>query len=157
MKKYFVHSLVLIALITILDRITKIYALSHCAIEQRVTSFLSCALTFNRGISWGMLHHANGYVFVLVTAFIAAITAYIAYLGWQRIQAGEWAMGYMLVVIGSISNIIDRIVYGAVVDFIAFTLFGWNAPVFNVADVCIVVGVLWVAVSVSQFFEANDT
>ncbi len=153
-KKYLFIHLSLASVILFLDRITKFYALTRCAIEQKVTSFLSCALTFNRGISWGMLHYANGYVFAFVTALIAVITAYLAYLGWQKMKDGESVIGYVLVVAGSVSNIIDRMLYGAVVDFISFRLFGWDAPVFNVADVCIVFGVMIIAFKLS--FDTLD-
>lgn len=137
--------------VLIIDQLTKCIALKLCAIEQVISSFLTCHITFNRGISWGMLHHADESIFWLITILIAMITLYIAYLGWRRMRAGEWAIGYVLVVAGSISNVIDRIIYGGVVDFIAFSFGGWEFPVFNVADMCIVGGVGIIMVSLNSF------
>lgn len=131
----------LAVMILFFDRVSKMIALRDCVIEHKITSFLSCALTFNRGISWGMLHDANNWVFVLVTVLIACVTAFIAYLTLTRLQQGLWSIGYVCVVVGSISNLIDRVMYGAVVDFISFSYAGWHFPVFNIADAFIVFGI----------------
>jgi len=137
--------LALAVVILVADRLTKLLALAYCASEQVISPFVSCALTFNRGISWGMLHDANGTVFGMVTVLIACITGYIAYLGVQRSRVGDPAIGYVCVVAGSVSNLADRVIYGGVVDFISFSLSGWNFPVFNVADAFIVCGVMLIA------------
>lgn len=131
----------LAVMILFFDRVSKMIALRDCVTEQKITSFLSCALTFNRGISWGMLHDANTWVFVLVTVLIACVTAFIAYLTLTRLQKGLWSIGYVCVVAGSLSNLVDRVMYGAVVDFISFSFAGWHFPVFNIADICIVLGI----------------
>lgn len=131
-------------MILFFDRVSKIIALRDCVIEKKITSFFACALTFNRGISWGMLHDANNWVFVLVTVLVACVTAFIAYLTLTRLQKGLWSIGYVCVVAGSVSNLVDRVIYGAVVDFISFSYAEWHFPVFNIADVCIVGGIMMI-------------
>lgn len=136
------------------DRFTKIIALAHCASEQIITSFASCVLTYNRGISWGMLHDSQDGVFWLVTILIASVTVYIAYLGIERWRMGESVVSYVCVVAGSVSNVIDRILYGAVIDFIYFSWGGWHFPVFNVADIFIVCGVFMIAWDILWYKKA---
>ena len=55
-------------------------------------------------------------------------------------------IGYGLILGGAIGNFIDRIVYGYVIDFIDIDIFGWNYPIFNLADMFIVVGVILVMI-----------
>lgn len=145
-KKYFITQIVLATFILLADRITKMLALTHCATEKVLSSFTTCILTFNRGISWGMLHDSNEAIFWAVTLMIACITGYLAYLTWQRLQAGDQALGYVCVVAGSVSNLIDRVMYGAVIDFISHSFWGWQFPIFNVADIYIVCGIFWILI-----------
>lgn len=154
-NRFLVTNAVLAFLIVILDQITKGYAITHCSAEQKISSFFSCHLTFNRGISWGMLHDANSLVFLLVTLLIGCITAFIAYLALARMREGLWAFGYICVVAGSVSNLIDRVQYGAVVDFISVSMFGWDFPIFNIADAFIVGGIMMI-LGESMFFSKNN-
>jgi signal peptidase II len=146
-KKYFVAQIALATLILLADRITKMLALAYCATERVISPFASCILTFNRGISWGMLHDSCEGVFWAVTVMIACITAYLAYIMIERLRAGDPALGYVCVVAGSVSNLIDRVMYGAVIDFISHSFWGWQSPVFNVADIYIVCGIIWIFIS----------
>lgn len=143
-RKYFIAQIALAITILLADRITKMLALTYCATERVINSYASCILTFNRGISWGMLHDANNGVFWGVTLMIASITAYLAYLTLQRLRAGDAAFGYVCVVAGSLSNLIDRLMYGAVIDFISHSYGDWHFPVFNLADVYIVCGIMMI-------------
>jgi len=130
------------------DRATKFFALVHQFSRYTVTSFLRFHLTFNRGVSWGMFSSNNFFVFLLVSIFITIITLLIILYGYQRYRAGYSVFGEILVVAGSVSNIIDRAVYGGVIDFIAVSLGKYSWPVFNVADVAIVLGVFIICVDI---------
>ena len=61
-----------------------------------------------------------------------------------------------LVIGGSIGNLIDRIVRGAVVDFLDFKIFGYNYPIFNLADTFIVLGVFLLLISMFRKDKNND-
>jgi len=112
-----------------------------------VNSILSFNLVFNRGVSWGMFSSDNMLPFVLVTLLILFLTglffiaAYIGFLN-HRCVAAE-----VMVIAGSISNLMDRFVHGAVVDFIHFSYKGWSWPIFNLADCFIVIGILLVIIN----------
>lgn len=128
--------------VIILDRITKWYALNNWQLREHINQFLSFELTFNRGISWGMFHNASNSLFVIVSMIIAAVTIAVAGVAIYKLRAGECIWGETLIVAGSISNLIDRLLYGGVVDFIHLSYGQWSWPLFNVADMAIVLGVI---------------
>jgi signal peptidase II len=138
-KKWFYITLFIGA--SILDRITKYMALSYCGHTQKTDSLISCYLSFNRGISWGMFHSDNQLPFLVVSIVIAGITLALASYTAIRAMNHQLIFGEILVLAGSCSNLIDRFIYGGVVDFILLSYGDWSFPVFNCADVCIVVGI----------------
>jgi signal peptidase II len=129
-------------LLFIVDRVTKLLALQYAQQEIMVNPFLTFQLTINRGISWGMFHTDALIPFVLITLGIMALTGMVGYLLYTRWQRNLTYIGELLICVGSISNIIDRLTYFGVIDFIKLTYYSlWSWPIFNIADVCIVVGV----------------
>ncbi len=132
----------LVFMITFLgDRITKYGALNYCAEPVKVNEYLSFNLVFNRGVSWGWLHSDDTSTFILVTLMILALTGALIAYAISQWRASAFIMGEVLVISGGISNLIDRLVYHGVIDFIAVACPYWQSPIFNVADVCIVIGV----------------
>lgn len=85
----------------------------------------------NTGAAWGMFAGYAGWLVLLRAAIIAGLLIY-GMKGWQM----------KLIVTGAIGNVIDYCLYGHVVDFFHFTFWGYEFPVFNVADSCITIGVL---------------
>lgn len=105
----------------------------------RVAPFLDLTLVWNRGISYGLLEQdtpAGRWLLVAVTA-----AATVALLFWLlRTKSLLTAASLGLVVGGAIGNGIDRVVYGAVVDFVHFHVGSFSWYVFNLADAAIVAG-----------------
>jgi signal peptidase II len=105
-----------------------------------VLPVLNFALTMNRGVSFGMFNNdaaMNAVVFTLVAAVIVA-----ALLVWlARARDPMLTSGIGLVVGGALGNVVDRLMRGAVVDFIDFHIGQWHWFVFNLADAAISVGV----------------
>ncbi len=132
----------LAGVIIFLDRISKWYAVHNWHVSQQINQFLSFELTFNRGISWGFFHNASNCLFTTISLIIAAVTIMVVALAVQKLKAGECIVGETLIVAGSVSNIIDRLLYGGVVDFIALSYGDWMWPLFNIADMAIVLGVV---------------
>lgn len=129
------------SVIVLLDRITKKKALDYCAQQSTSTSFVRCELTFNRGISWGLFHSSDTLVFYIISFVIACITGVIAYYAYNRFLQGNCIVGEMCVIAGSLSNLIDRVLYQGVIDFILISCNVITFPVFNGADIAIVTGV----------------
>ena len=75
-------------------------------------------VTFNRGISWGILNYSHGGIFFYVTLGILVLTAALIGYAFLRLREGKPIIGELLVIAGSLSNSIDRLVHKGVVDFI---------------------------------------
>lgn len=126
-----------------LDRITKSLALSYCVQQCTINPFLTFQLTLNRGISWGMLHTESAAPFSAITIAVILLTIAVGYVMYSRYKRNRPFLGELLVCVGSFSNIIDRLLYNGVIDFIKLTYYNiWAWPIFNIADVCIVLGVI---------------
>jgi len=125
----------------VIDRVTKNLALTRCTQACKINQLLTFDFTLNRGISWGMLHSNDETTFVVVSGIVVLITLGLAGYTFVRWMNRESIAGEILVLAGSISNIIDRALYSGVIDFILVSFGKWSFPVFNVADMCIVLGV----------------
>ena len=127
--------------IFIIDRLTKLAALTYVQTPQVMNDYLSFELVFNRGVSWGMFHDASNIVFIFVSGVIALITLFLCWHTYYLYKKGNSIIGYVCIIAGSVSNIIDRVAYGAVIDFIVLSYHQYSWPVFNIADMAIVCGV----------------
>lgn len=105
-----------------------------------VTGFFNLVTVWNFGVSFGMFNQGSADAAWIFAALAVAIT--VALVAWLR-QAPTLlvATGLGLVIGGAIGNVVDRLRFGAVFDFLDFHAFGWHWPAFNVADVGICLGV----------------
>ena len=128
-----------------LDQASKAWVLGYfgedgCALHRHiVSSFLDIVLTCNRGVSFGVLNRTgvNSLMFSLVAAVIVVALA----IWLSRVRVGFLAMAIGLVIGGAIGNVIDRLRFGAVIDFLYFHAGSWYWPAFNLADSAICLGV----------------
>lgn len=104
-----------------------------------LTPFFNLAPAWNRGVSFGFLAHGSDWAPWLLAAMAAAIALYL--LRWlSRAESLQVAVALGLVLGGAVGNAIDRVRFGAVVDFLDFHAFGWHFWAFNLADSAITVG-----------------
>lgn len=126
-----------------LDQLSKWIILAWVMKPPRVievTGFFNLVLTFNTGVSFGILGGAATWKPWLLSLLALAIVA--ALLVWLRRQPEPLlALAVGLVAGGALGNVIDRVRFGAVVDFLDFYLGEWHWPAFNLADSAITVGV----------------
>jgi signal peptidase II len=125
-----------------LDQLTKWAALFVLDLPEQsitVTPFLNLVMVWNRGVSFGMLHSAGVLAPWLLSGLALAVV--IGLLVWLR-RTEHWliAIGLGLVIGGALGNVVDRLRYGAVVDFLDFHAAGYHWPAFNVADAAICIG-----------------
>lgn len=128
--------------LVLLDRITKHMALGMLS-AYVLTPFLEFQLVFNRGISWGMFHSEHHGFFVGLTLCIVGIIAVLARHTYKRYVAGRSIYAELTVLAGALSNVIDRVVYQGVIDFVHLHIGDWSWPIFNIADTAIVFGICW--------------
>lgn len=129
--------------VIVVDQLTKHvaadYLLRHG--ELNLFPFLNLALVHNTGAAFGMLSQASGWqnVFFIAVALIACVV--ILWIVW-RLERKDLllASGLMLILGGAAGNLIDRLVFGYVIDFIDVYFRMWHWPAFNVADSAITVG-----------------
>lgn len=131
-------------LVLFLDQVTKLAILEGVqppAGGIPITGFLAIVLVWNRGMSFGMFNTGDPIVpWILGAVAIAVAIALV----WWLARARHWLViaGLGLVLGGAIGNVIDRVLYGAVVDFVLLHAGGWHFPAFNVADSAITLGVI---------------
>lgn len=128
----------------ILDQATKLYALFIFDLPVRepvvLGPFINLIVVWNRGISYGLFQqHTDLGRWILVVVSILASVALSVWIG--RTKGRVLAASLALIVGGAIGNVIDRLAYGAVFDFIQLRLGEWSWYVFNIADAAIVAGV----------------
>jgi signal peptidase II len=133
-------SAALVVFTVFLDQLTKWLALTyvdpHNPIE--VLPFFNFVLTYNTGISFGMLKTVpTPYALAALSSIISLIM-----LVWLiRTKRKDLSAALSLLIGGAIGNIIDRFTHGAVVDFLDFYYKDWHYPAFNIADSAIVLGI----------------
>jgi signal peptidase II len=133
------------AVIIVVDQITKFAAVRYLVhhVEVSVLPFLSFTLTYNRGAAFGFLNNESGWQKFFFIA-VAAIAITIIVLWLRRLEpSNKWvAVALSLILGGAIGNLIDRMMYGYVVDFIDVILVYWHFWIFNIADSAITIGAI---------------
>ena len=132
----------LAALTIVLDQLSKHWILTSVMQPPKVielTSFFNLVLAWNRGVSFGMFNQQSAYGPYILTGVAAVIVVALAI--WLFTAESRFtALALGLVIGGAIGNVIDRLRFGAVVDFLDFHAMGYHWPAFNVADSAICVG-----------------
>jgi signal peptidase II len=141
--------LVLSAVVIMFDQLTKLWVLSslpeHTAVPV-IEGVWNWYRTYNTGAAFSFLSDAGGwqkYFFVVLALAISALLGY-----WlARTSRRDWknALPYSLVIGGALGNVIDRLLYGHVVDFIQWYWRDHYWPAFNIADSAIVAGAIGIA------------
>tara|TARA_B110000037_G_scaffold198885_1_gene238176 strand:- start:2727 stop:3221 length:495 start_codon:yes stop_codon:yes gene_type:complete len=142
LKTFFLNFIILL-IIFLFDRVTKLYILKLAEVESTVdiyiTSYLNLFLIWNKGIAFGLLSMDGNMIYNLITIMIALIIIIILFMMWKKDNIQRYFLA--LVAGGALGNFYDRITYMAVPDFIDLHFNGFHWFVFNVADIFITVGV----------------
>ena len=136
--------LALAGAIIVADFATKAWVLAAFHLHESipVTSFFNLVLVMNPGASFSFLADAGGWQKWFFIALALTISAWLVVMIRQHARQTLMPAALALVLGGALGNVIDRIRFGAVVDFLDFHLAGWHWPAFNVADSAITVGVI---------------
>lgn len=135
---FFISTVALIAV----DQLTKIWAVTQLHEAQRVLPVIEGVFEFhyteNRGVAFGMLQ-GQLWLFVPMTLLVVALFAVMLLRSPLR-HCKLFSIPAVMIVAGAIGNLIDRILYGYVIDFLYFKLIDF--PIFNFADCCVVIGAI---------------
>ncbi len=140
MKKVFLIS----SLCLIIDQIAKNLIISKFLLNESlivIDNFFSITNVRNYGAAWSILE-ANT-LFLILVGFITIFFIYFSFLKNKKLNVFE-TLTYGILIGGILGNLVDRIIYGYVIDFLDFKLLNYNFPVFNFADVFIVVSALFI-------------
>lgn len=140
-------------IILVLDQLTKMLALKFVTAPVAVVPFFNFVLVWNRGISFGMLSGSASYMPLILSFFSLVIIGFLV-VWLRKIEDKKLAIAVCAIIAGALGNVIDRLRFGAVVDFLDFHAFGWHYPAFNIADSAIVLGIAFILFD-SIFLEAK--
>ena len=134
--------LAIATLTLLLDQLSKWSALSNLqlGVPEPVLPFLNWLLLFNPGAAFSFLAQGSGWQRWFFTILGILASVYIIYLLRKSLEDKLLCVALSLILGGALGNVIDRIMYGAVVDFIDLHYANWHWPAFNVADSAICVG-----------------
>lgn len=140
MRKFGNKELIFFGIPFIFDRLFKYLLAAEYIKNQDVTSFLEIYVTYNRGISWGIGGSSDMYQYVALSLIVGmVILGFVWYMRTEKMNSKSY-ISCLLIMSGAVSNFIDRLWYGGVLDFIRFYWQSYSFPVFNIADVFISIG-----------------
>ena len=143
MKKFFYIGF--ISILIILDQIFKYIIITQKAVCKNViNNILNFTYCENRGIAFG-IGQGGAKIFALMTLLMIIVALIYIAFKFNKLK-GLTVFGIALVISGGIGNLIDRLFRGYVIDYIDFSEIV-DFPIFNFAEICIVVGVIIIGIS----------
>ena len=130
------------AIVILLDQLSKI-TISKLLVygdSMPVTSFLNLVLAYNPGAAFSFLASESGWQRHLFTAIALGAATYIIYLIYKNRSQRLFCTALALILGGALGNVIDRILYGHVIDFLDFFYLHSHFAAFNLADSAITLG-----------------
>jgi len=135
MKQVFKYSFILV----LIDQIIKILVSNMIESIVIIKNFFNLTYVKNTGAAFSILE--NNTIFLIMITFISLFLIYKFLLKNKKFNKLEIII-YSLLIGGIIGNLIDRIVYGYVIDYLEFIILNRHMPIFNFADICIVIGTI---------------
>ena len=138
MRKWLALSL----LIVVIDQITKVFIVQKFVLHETlmVTSFFNLVRVHNTGAAFSMLADAGGWQRAFFIGIAVVASVWVVWLLRRHSQQTLFCLALGMILGGAIGNLIDRVLFGAVVDFVQVHYAGYFFPAFNVADSAITCG-----------------
>ena len=131
-------------LFLILDQVIKVFITSKMIVNQSfilIKNLLSLTLIHNTGAAFSLL---NGSRFLLIGIGIAALIGLFIYVNTLEVIDDLDIFTYALLFGGILGNLVDRIIHGYVIDYISLNFGSYYFPIFNIADICIVLAIVFI-------------
>lgn len=153
MKK---KSLIIATIIVIIDQVLKILIDNILSINesiQVIPNVFYITKVYNTGAAWSMFEGSG------ILLIIIAIVAFFLLLKYQNVfvEKKRNTLAFALIYGGLVGNLIDRVIYGYVIDYLHIYIFGFSFPVFNLADMAIVVGFLLIIIAIIKGEEHDSS
>src|SRR5210317_423432 len=156
LNKHFYINLSLVFFIFISDRLSKIYVINKSTKNSNdyilESNYLNIRLIWNEGVAFGLFSFDDKVLYHSLTLLISIIILVIFYM--IITNSGLKKYSLILVIGGALGNFYDRIFYGAVPDFIDFHINNFHWFIFNLADIFITLGILFMIVL--EIFDKNN-
>ena len=139
--------LAIVAVTIIVDQLTKFLVVKYMTLGQSISvidNFLYITSHRNEGAAWGILQGKMIFFYVVTLVVIGLVILWIRKLDIKKEKLLVIALS--LILGGALGNFIDRVMYQHVVDFINTYIFGYDFPIFNIADSALCIGVFLMAV-----------
>jgi signal peptidase II len=130
--------------VVLLDQASKIMMSQFLLYGQSetITSYFNLVMVYNKGAAFSFLSDQPGWQRYFFTAVSVIASLFILWMLRRNPTQRLFCWSLALILGGAIGNLIDRIAYGHVIDFLDFHVGGWHWPAFNVADSAITVGAI---------------
>ena len=146
-NKSFIINFLIILSIFGLDRFSKAYVISinekSLSSDLFVSKYLNINLIYNEGIAFGLLSFEENYIYQILTTIIFIIIIILLFMIFGAKTKKYDKISLILIAGGALGNFYDRIIYNAVPDFIDLHIGNFHWFIFNIADIFITIGVLW--------------
>jgi signal peptidase II len=135
-------SIIVAILLFCADQISKFLVLENIGTSEiiYVASNLNFTLTFNAGVTFGLLKAYSNLHFILLVVGVCIMSIVVA-VWWFRAENSIQRYATAMILAGAFGNLVDRLRFHSVVDFIDFHFLGYHWYTFNIADSAIVIGV----------------
>ena len=153
-KRIFLIKFLIIFSIFLIDQVSKYYIINIFKFQNEaiyLSSFLNLQLIWNEGIAFGLLSFENDLYYNSITFVIIIVILILLFL---IKNDDQYSYFYSIIVGGALGNLIDRIRYSSVPDFIDFHISNFHWFVFNIADIFVSLGVICLIVA-EIFFNKN--
>ncbi len=126
----------------LLDQLSKITMSRLLAYGQSevITSYFNLVMVYNKGAAFSFLSNQGGWQRWFFSALALGVSVFIVFMLKKNANQRMFCWSLSLILGGAVGNLIDRIAYGHVIDFLDFHIGGWHRPAFNVADGAITIG-----------------
>ena len=150
--------IILISILTLgIDIISKQLVLNTMIEHQSIpiiNNFFSITFAKNTGVAFSFLEGKVPLIIIMTSIIIVLILKYIKTTNPNKYES----FCYGLILGGALGNLIDRIIYGYVIDFLDFNIFGYPYPIFTLADTAIVIGIATLIIlSLIESRNQNET
>jgi signal peptidase II len=156
LNKHFYINFSLVFFIFISDRLSKIYVINESTKNSNdyilESNYLNIRLIWNEGVAFGLFSFDDKVLYHSLTLLISIIILVIFYM--IITNSGLKKYSLILVIGGALGNFYDRIFFGAVPDFIDFHINNFHWFIFNLADIFITLGILFMIVL--EIFDKNN-